>query len=135
MIDPENEAEHIEVFKSDFKEGLDELLDNAEILLDIPRPPDPVSMGFDERTIEELGEAERIVVKGILFERLGIDHQQPDKSRIREYITQTPPDTKFPGEIKVSVYRTTQEEEGIYLQELTFPDGEKRWVIGPNQNI
>jgi hypothetical protein len=26
-------------------------------------------------------------------------------------------------EIKISVYRITQAEEGIYLQVLTFPDG------------
>lgn len=135
MIEPENEAKHIEVFKLNFKEGLDELLDNAKLLLDIPRPPDPVSMGFDERTLEELTEAEKVVIRDTLFERLGIDPLQLDRSRIRNYKTETPDGIKFPGKIDVSVYRTTQAGEEIFLQELTFPDGEKRWVIGPDQDI
>lgn len=138
-----SEKQQLEVFREHFRNSLRELLDNAEIILDVPRPPDPASMGFDERTLEELGDAEKRLVRDILFEQLGIDPQKEEAARQRTYQTQTEVEiTRQSGSvipshspIDVFVYRTNRNDQGIVLQELIFPDKERRWVIGPDQNI
>lgn len=109
------------------------LLDAAEILLDIPRPIDPSSMGFDVRTMGELTPIEKDVARQLVFQRLGIDPNKLEEYRTRQYTTFPVEDVPAPGEIKAEVYRTNTED--IFLQELTFPDGEKRWLLGPDQDI
>lgn len=139
--DRENQEEALEAFRENFDAGLDELLDNAEIFLDVPRPPDPNSMGFDDRTLEELNTEELEVVRQTLYKKLEIDPGDPQRFKIRDYQTKTIAPLKRPSgivippesTINVSVYRTNREE--VFLQELTFPDNDIRWALGPDQDI
>ncbi|KKS13690.1 hypothetical protein A2617_04340 [Candidatus Daviesbacteria bacterium RIFOXYD1_FULL_41_10] len=132
---PENEEEkQLEAFEANFTQGLNDLLENAEILLDIPRPIDPSSMGFDERTMEDLTSAEKKVVVKVIYQKLGLDPNNLELSKLREYKTrQKNPNTPSQDDINIIVFRTNQ--ASIVLQELVNPDGEKRWVIGPDQDI
>lgn len=138
---PERNAENrrIKEFESRFSTALDELLDNASILLTTPMPPDPLSLGIDERTLHELTTEELNLIRRVLFSKLKVDITDP----IRTYQTgigaevMRPSGVMIPAHsmIQVSVFRTNRESEGLYLQELTYPDSVKGWVIGPDQNI
>lgn len=132
MNEQENENQ-LEVFRANFEESLQDLLDSAEIMLDIPRPPDPASMGFDDRNMEELTPVEREVAKQVIFQTLGLEPTKLDEVKLRKYTTNSAADTPAPGEVQVNVYKTNKAD--LFLQELLFSDGEKRWVIGPNQDI
>ncbi|MDO8429442.1 MAG: hypothetical protein Q7S88_02320 [Candidatus Daviesbacteria bacterium] len=102
-------------------------------MLDIPRPPDPYSMGFDERTLEELTPAELEVARRVIYSKLGLDPDKIDDDKVRTYESPVPEDAKSPGIIKIDVFKTNNPD--IFLQELNSPDGEKRWLIGPDQDI
>ena len=99
-----------------------------------PIPPNPSSMGAgDERTLEELSPEELEAAEVILFERFGVNRNAKEARLVRNYESFAPEEATLPGRIKVSVYRT--KEEGVFLQELTFLDNAKRWVLGPNKDI
>lgn len=120
----------LELFQNDFEHGIDELLEMSDFLLDEPRPLDPYSMGFDDRTFEELGEAEKTIVQQVVYNKFDLDPQQMSKDLVREYnlTNEASPDS---DSIQVAVYRTNQQGKGLYLHELTFADNEKRWMVGP----
>lgn len=120
---------HNEEFREAFGKGLDDLLNLLEVAGDTPLPVDPSSMGVDERTFEELSEAEKKLAQGVIYERLGLDPDKLPEAKVRDYTTQAPEQ----GEIQVTVFRTNNEE--LFLQELTFADGEKRYMLGPDQDI
>jgi hypothetical protein len=129
------EEQRLRNFEYEFTKGLADLLELLELRPEQPLAPDPFSMGFDERTLEELNPDELGIVRRSLFYNLGIDTNKLEKFLVRQYSTPAPEDAKVPGEIKVDVYRTNKEVDGIFLQELTFTDDEKRWVIGPDVDI
>lgn len=129
----ENQAERLEAFSANFEHGIDEMLEMAEFLLDSPKPLDPYSMGFDERTIDQLSAVEKTIAQQVIYQKFGLTTEKLEEARIKTYITQAPKDAKVPGEIKVEMFRTNK--ENIFLQELTFQNGDKSWVIGPDQNI
>ncbi|MBI2040453.1 hypothetical protein HYT18_05290 [Candidatus Microgenomates bacterium] len=129
----EEQEEQLETFRANFKYGIDEMLELADFLFDIPKPLDPYSMGFDERAIDELSDEEKAVAKQVIYHKFGLNPDRIDEARIRTYTTKAAEDSKVPGEIKVDVFKTNQ--ENLFLQELTFQDGHKSWVIGPDQNI
>ena len=118
-----NREKQLEVFKANFEHGIDEMLELADFLFDIPKPPDPYSMGFDEKA----------VAQQVIYQKFGLTPEIRDEARLRTYTTQAAEDAKVPGEIKVDMFKTNQ--ENLFLQELTFQDGHKSWVIGPDQNI
>lgn len=128
-----NEAEQLEEFKENFRAGLVETLDFfLELTPDAPIPPDPLSMGFDERTLEELNRSELAVVQEVLYQELGLE-PAIENFKVREYVAPPSEGDTVPGEVEVSVYKTNR--EGVFLQELFFKDGQKRWVFGPDVNI
>lgn len=129
----EIEAKLLEVFRANFETGIDEMLEMADFLFDRPKPPDPYSMGFDERAVDELSDEEKAVAQQVIYRKFGLTPDKLDEARVRTYATQAPEDAKVPGEIKAEMFRTNRED--IFLQELTFQDGSKSWVIGPDQNI
>lgn len=133
MSEIEKQAEKLEAFRINFEHGIDEMLELADFLFDIPKPPDPYSMGFDERAIDELSDEEKAVAQQVIYQKFGLTPDKLDEARVRTYATQAPEDAKVLGEIRVEVFRTNRED--ISLQELTFQDGHKSWVIGPDQNI
>ena len=128
-----NRLEVLEVFKAEFERGLQDLLDSAEVLLDRPRPIDPFSMGFDERTMEELSLAEKEAARQIIYQVLDLEPDRIEEAKLRKYTTHLPEGDLVSGEIQVEVFRTNIED--IFLQELTFLDGGRRWLIGPDQDI
>ncbi len=128
MSEQNKESQELAAFGENFRAGLNDLLELLAVSPD-PLPPDPASMGFDERTLEELSPAEKALVQQILYQTLGVD----PLVKSREYMTQAPQEATVPGEVLVWVYPTNQ--EGIVLQEMMFLDGDKRWVLGPDQNI
>lgn len=133
MSEIENQPEKLETFRANFEHGIDEMIEMADFLFDLPKPPDPYSMGFDERTIDQLGEDEKAIVQRVIYQKFGLTPEKLAETRIRSYSTQAPEDAKVPGEIKVEMFRTNKED--IFLQELIFQNGDKSWVIGPDQNI
>lgn len=135
MAERSEQEEQLEAFKESYKEGLEGLLELLEVAPEQPLPPDPSSMGIDERTLEELSPEELAAARSILFERFGVDPEKLEEARVRQYSTPAPEEGKVPGDIRVDVYKTNMEEEGIVLQELTFADGAQRWVVGPDQDI
>ena len=133
MEERESKERQLEAFRANFEHGLDEMLELADFLFDIPKPPDPYSMGFDERAIDELNDEEKAAAQQVIYQKFGLNPERLEESRIRIYTTQAPEDAKVPGEIKVETFKTNRED--LFLQELTFQDGHKSWVIGPDQNI
>lgn len=133
MDERETKSKQLEVFKENFKNGLGDLLELLEISPDAPLPPDPYSLGFDERTFEDLDRQEKEAAQEILYQQLGLDPERLDDFKVREYISKAPDQARVPGKISVVVYRTNKED--VFLQELTFEDGEKRWVVGPDLDI
>lgn len=128
-----NEAEQLEEFKENFREGLITSLEfAAEFTPDAPIPPDPLSMGFDERTLEEISRNELAVVQEVLYQELGLE-PAIENFKVREYVASPSEGATVPGEVEVYVYKTNR--EGIFLQELLFKDGQKRWMFGPDVNI
>ena len=123
----------LEIFRGDFELGIDEMLEMADFLFDNPKAPDPYSMGFDERAIDELSDDEKAVAQQVIYQKFGLIPESLEEARIKAYSTQAPEDAKVPGEVKVEMFKTNQ--ENLFLQELTFQDGHKSWVIGPDQNI
>ncbi len=128
-----NREKQLEVFRANFEHGIDEMLELADFLFDIPKPLDPYSMGFDERVIDELSDDEKAVAQQVIYQKFGLTPESLEEAKIKAYTTQAPDDAKIPGDIKVEIFRTNRED--IFLQELTFQDGHKSWVIGPDQNI
>lgn len=129
----ENKEQQLEIFKANFEHDIDEMLELADFLFDVPKPPDPYSMGFDERTIDELTNEEKVIAQEVIYQKFGLTPEGLNKARIKTYTTRASEEAKVPGEIKIEMFRTNRED--IFLQELTFQDGHKSWVIGPDQNI
>lgn len=125
----------LEIFKEDFRRGFNELIDLLEIVPEGPLPPDPDSMGVDHRTFEDLTKQERQEAQRVIYQELGLQPDKLNQAKIRDYTTQADETARVPGEIKISVFRTNRESQGIFLQELTYMDAQKRWVIGPDSNI
>lgn len=131
-MENQERSEHLEAFRESFRSGLEEMLEMAEFLFDKPKAPDPYSMGIDSRTMDELDEDEMQIAWELTCQALGLDPENLEPHEIRSYTTHAQPKAKVPGQIRVRVYRS---EIGLFLQELTFSNGEKSWVIGPDQNI
>jgi hypothetical protein len=129
MSEEDKIGNRLEAFRDELRLGFDltfELLE--EYWLGEVLPVDPFSMGIGERTFEELGEEEKNVVKQVMLMELGLDDEELEKAKVREY---EDPNKRF----RASVYRTNREDKGIFLHELVFADGEKRWAIGANKDI
>ncbi|KKU93252.1 hypothetical protein A3C34_04060 [Candidatus Amesbacteria bacterium RIFCSPHIGHO2_02_FULL_48_21] len=123
----------LESFEQAYAAGLDQLPELIESeIFDTPLPLDPDSLNVEPRTFEELSPLELDIVQKTIFNKLGLT-SDPDTHKIREYTTPTPPKATVPGTIKAVVYSTNI--EGVFLQELVFPDFRQSWVIGPDQNI
>lgn len=133
MNEQESQAEHLEAFRGNFEQGIDEMLEMADFLFDRPKPLDPYSMGFDDRTIDELTDQEKLIAREVIYQKLGIASGELGETSVRSYSTEAAENSKTPGEIKVAVFITNTPD--IYLQELTYHNGDQSWVIGPNQDI
>ena len=120
-------------FLENYRNGIGDVLEMLEFDPETPLSPDPLSMGFDERTMEELTVREKQDMEEILFEELIGDQEQVDASTVRTYQSQAPEQAAAPGTIDVSVFHTKHEE--VFLQQMTSADGEKRFVVGPDVNI
>lgn len=125
--------EQLEKFSEGFRIGLSDLLELLEVSCEDPLAIDPYSMGIDERNFEQLSAQEKAEAEKLIYEMLGLETENLSRLKTREYVSETSGDATIPGEIKVSVFNTNI--EGVYLQELVFADGEKRFVLGPDKNI
>lgn len=136
MINLKNDSErgeYLENFSGKYKKGLEELLEHLETFGPSPVPPDPSSLDMDdERTLEELEIDELQRVESVLCKTLGVDIQNPD-FEVRRYNSFARMEAKVPGKIEVRVLKTNRER--VFLQEMTFLDGEVRWVVGGDTNI
>lgn len=119
----------LEIFKDSFEQGIEELLEMSDLLLDEPRPLDPYSMGFDDRIFEELSEAEKTIAQQVVYNKFGLNPQDRSKDLVREY-SLTDEDSPDSDPIQVAVYRTNRQDDGLYLYELTFTDNQRRWMVG-----
>ena len=133
MSETENQAEKLEAFRANFEHGIDEMLEMADFLFDRPKPPDPYSMGFDERTIDQLSPEEKAVAQQAIYQKFGLTPESLEQAKVRSYSTQAPEDAVVPGKVSVEMFRTNQKD--IFLQEMIFQNGDKSWVIGPDQDI
>lgn len=129
MSEEDKIGNRLEAFRDELKLGFDltfELLEEywpGEIL-----PVDPFSMGIGERTLEELGEEEKNVIEQVMLMELGLDGEELEKAKVREYEGPS-------GKFRASVYKTNREDKGIFLHKLVFTDGERRWAIGVDRDI
>lgn len=87
MSEIEKQAEKLEAFRANFDHGIDEMLELAGFLFDIPKPPDPYSMGFDERAIDELSDEEKAVVQQVIYQKFGLIPDKLEEARIKTYTT------------------------------------------------
>ncbi len=135
--------QELEAFRESFESGFQEFLEFVEQFGDAPVPPDPLSMGIAERTLEDLNPDELRIVRSITFAQLGIDQRNTAAFRVRNYQSRTPDLIRRPSGviipkdsvIDIEVFRTNRVQQGIHLHELTFPDRALRWAVGPDQNI
>lgn len=128
----EDETDHSrEVFREEFRRNFIDFLDLAKIVGE-PMSPDHLTMDLFERGWDDLTEDEKLEVREVIYGELGLLADRLDQYRVRDYVTHTGPDADVQGKIKVSVYKTNK--EGIFLQELTYEDGKKSWLVGPNKN-
>ena len=98
-------------------------------------PPNPFDFGIgDDRIVDNLSPEEVEILRKIVFNELGVEEGNPDYVQ-RHYVSKGSPESPAPGDIKVTVFRTNRESDGLFLQELTFPDGQKRLVVGVDKNI
>ncbi len=125
-------AKYLEEFRNQYEEAFDGFLEFLTEFGDTPLPPDPSSMGFDERSLEELDRDELGTIRDILHTKLGIKVLDED-TLVRSYTTNAPEDATAPGEMKIDVLKTNI--EGTFLQEIKYADNMVRWVIGPDQDI
>lgn len=143
MAERDSRRKELEAFRESFEAGFPGFLEFVEEFGDTPVPPDPFSMGIDDRTLEDLSPDELRIVRSITFAQLGIDQRNPAVARVRNYQSRTPDMIKRPSglvipkgsPIDVEVFKTNRLEQGIHLHELTFSDRALRWAVGPNQDI
>ncbi len=131
-MEESREGHSLEIFRQNFEKGLDDLLALNEEFPGNPLSPDPSSMGFDERTLEQLSMQELSEIRGILYQRLGINMEDPG-AQVDIYPTNAPAGATSPGPMEVRVLKTNQPD--LFLQEIVYQDRVTRWAIGPNQRI
>ncbi len=128
----ENEPDNnLEAFRSYIEEEIDNLFGTPE-MLDTVRPIDPWCMRL-EKPMEELNLGEKKIIEQAIFKTAGLEPQTLEESKIRQYEAHGKEGTKGAGKIYIEVFRTNQEE--VFLQKLTYPDGEIRWAVGPDENL
>jgi len=139
MSELEGKEQQLEIFKANFGQGIDDMLEPemAEFLFDEPKPIDPFSFteGLNAPTLVELEPEIKRFAQLVIYQKLGLTEGTLEDFKIRSYTTQTPDENnaKNPAEIQINVYRTVI--DGLYLQELFYQDQDKGWVIGPDQNL
>lgn len=121
-------------FELTYEKALRYFLENALELLDRPVPPDPLSIShgkdlriFEDLTGEELLAVERIIRKTLSVTQGNIVH--------RSYYTPNPESQTSHHPIRVDVFRGEFESNPVFLHELIFPDGVRRWAIGPDVDL
>lgn len=119
-------------FKEKFKAGLKDIIDMAE-QGQSPASIDPFTMGTGEKNYEEQTTEEKKIAKQLFLSELGLEEKKLQEFIVREYSTTAPEYAIAPGEIKASVFKTNQ--EGVFLQRLTYTDKQEYWVVGPDQDI
>lgn len=125
MTEHQEGDKELQAFGEKMHEGIQDMLMFLEAAPEIPRPVDPASMGIDDRTVEELSPQEKAKLREVLLQSVGLEETVLDQVTHREYTTSE--------SIQVTVYHTDLDD--IYLQELNFPDGETRFMLGPDMNI
>lgn len=124
-----SEVERLELLRKEFIEELDTLV--AIIQSDEydgdPFDIDPFSMGFDEN-IEDLASWEQGAIQEEVYGFLGINSNNPHI--IESYMTNVN-DT----DEELAVLLLSSDKEGVFLHEINFPDGTRRWLLGTQEHI
>lgn len=111
------------------QQGIKDAVDNFELFGVINISPLSISEGKDERSFLELSKEEQDFIKGVLFEEIDFDPQNPEN--VASYITQAPEGTKWQGEADVKVYKTARSDEGMFLHEINYPDNKIDYIVAP----
>lgn len=144
MSEQELDKQELMAFKEKFNVWFDDALSFLMVEPDKPISIDPHSMDESinedsfEGIYEGLTDAEKALVEKLLYEKLGLDPNNLDAMKVRDYKINSLDDTPSPGEVDVSVYKTNLKEPDlgeVFLQILTFQDDATRFVIGPDQDI
>lgn len=104
----ENERRfHLEDLRRRYSDELGELLDMG-LYDNEPLSPDPFSMGIGETSLENLSDEELSAIREALFEKLGVNPQDPEFIH-RTYVTEAPEGATVTGKINVNVFKTNRE--------------------------
>lgn len=122
----------IALLKERVKVGIGDLLSFLEACPGETYPIDPESLSIG-KSAEELDPEEKKAVEEVILAEFGLTKGKLEKEKIREYESQASEDATVPGKIRIEVFETNK--EGVYLQKLTFSDGEIRWVAGADTKI
>jgi hypothetical protein len=126
-----------EIFKKEYSDGLEDFMLYLDEVPGETFPPDPNALGFDDRTFEQLTQEELNLIKDILYTKFGLDKEK-DQVKIRDYVSESDETALSPGKRNVDVYKTDKKNaagDDIFLQEITDPEGNVRWVVGPDKEI
>lgn len=148
IYQPENPE--MEAFREEFEMALDTMM---FLVVDDDQQPffqvDPVITGA-EREFEDYSPEERAAAKSMIYEKFGVDRTQED-AVVRTYTVRATQEgeqggAKVPGVLSIDVLRTTvlgtvtrgdgsEEEVPFLLQEITYPNGQQRFVLGQDVNL
>lgn len=116
----------VEKFEEEFRSSLGESVD----LLETQGPQgyvaiDPLLFSLGETTIDEMSPHEKGAIGRAVWSYFGLPKGRAFiPNRVRTYNSYS----EIHGDIKVRVYRSSFED--VFMHELVFKDGQKRFVIG-----
>lgn len=123
---------NLETFRTTYRECIKEILQDVEDqTYDFPVPPHPHLLDRYSRTFDDFTQEELAVAQDELYKELGIVSEAKGDRLLRSYESADPnfPDKK----INISIYKTSV--ENVFLHELTYQDGQTRWVVGPDMDL
>lgn len=120
----------LESFTEKIVEAIPEAIEMSE-MFGSPSPIDPSSLGITNfRTMDDMTSHEKLAVVHGIYRAFDLSPKTIKQQLVRKYKT---PHEETGDTLTVSVYRTNQD---VFLQEVVYPqDGQKRFFVGPDENI
>lgn len=133
MADAENSADFLDASEEEsFLESFDSLVEIAQMDPDIHWGVDPLSMGLSEKLYDELTSQEKNNIERWTYKKLGLSEDDFSKNKVRFYQTKVNgADNDYFADVEV--FRTNIED--LFLHVIHYPDGEKRFFLGPDINF
>lgn len=130
------ELEALSQFETGLREGLVDFFEGLlPVMPNEALPPDPSSLGFDERSLEELEEDEIEIVNRVTFEVCGIDPKQSVAKR--QYLVFADDLAEVSGVVRAEVFDAENPElleQGVVVHRWIFPDGQVRLRVESEQD-